>query len=105
MSDQITSTHRVAMAKRIALQWLRDNASPEYRLAIYRGSAKASLNLPGLLKSFRDGKLKIAGLGSIPDLGVQPEFDHVVVRSEDFDALSALDEAVQKLGCDTGGVF
>ena len=105
MSDQNPSTHRVAMAKRVALKWIEANSSPEYRLSIFRGSAKASLNLPALLKSFRDGKLKIAGLSMIPDLGIQPEFDHVVVRSKDFDALNALDEAVQKLGCDTGGVF
>lgn len=105
MADQTPSTRRVMMAKRVAIKWIEANSSPEYKLAIYRGSAKSSLNMPSLLKSFRDGKIKVAGLSAIPDLGVQPEFDHVVVRSKDFDALNALDEAVQKLGCDTSGVY
>lgn len=105
MADPIPSTHRVAMAKRVAFKWIKANSSPEYKLSIYRGSVKSSLNLPALLKSFRDGKLKIASLSAIPDLGIQPEFDHVVVRSQDYDALNALDEAVQKIGCDTSGVY
>ena len=105
MADEIPATHRVAMAKRVALKWIKANSAPEYKLSVYRGSVKASLNLPALLKSFRDGKLKIASLSAIPDLGVQPEFDHVVVRSSDFDALTALDAALQKIGCDTSGVY
>jgi len=99
-----SSTHRVAMAKRVASKWIEAHSSPEYRLTIYRGSSKPN-NLPALLRSFRDGKLRIASAEPVPDLGIRPEFDHVVVRSKDFDALTALDEAVQKLGCDTSGVY
>ena len=92
------------MAKRLASKWIEAHSSPEYRLTIYRGSAKSS-NLPALLRSFRDGKLRIATAQPVPDLGIQPEFDHVVVRSSSYDALNALDAAVQKLGCETSGVY
>jgi len=105
MSKQNPSIRRVVMAKRLADKWISAHSAPEYRLTIYRGSAKAATNLPGLLRSFRDGKLKIASAVPVPDLGVQPEFDHVVVRSRDYEALSSLDLAVQKLGCETSGVY
>ncbi len=104
MPKKQPSTHRVAMAKRLASKWIEAHSSPEYRLTIYRGSSKPN-NLPALLRSFRDGKLRIASAKPVPDLGVQPEFDHVVVRSSDYEALNALDVAVQKLGCDTSGVY
>jgi hypothetical protein len=104
MPTKHPSTRRVAMAKRLASKWISAHSSPEYRLTIFRGSAKMG-NLPSLLRSFRDGKLRIANAAPMPDLGIQPEFDHVVVRSKDFDALTALDAAVQKLGCDTSGVY
>lgn len=92
------------MAKRIASVWVEAHSSPEYKLAIYRGSSKPT-NLPALLRSFRDGRLRISSAIPIPDLGIRPEFDHVVVRSSNYDALNALDIAVQKLGCDTSGVY
>jgi hypothetical protein len=104
MPEKKPSTHRVVMAKRLASMWVAAHASPEYRLAIYRGSSKP-VNLPSLLRSFRDGRLRIASAMPVPDLGVRPEFDHVVVRSSDFDALYTLDVAVQKLGFDTSGVY
>jgi len=104
MSNKHPSTRRVAMAKRLASKWISAHSSPEYRLTIYRGSAKTS-NLPALLRSFRDGKLRIATATPVPDLGIQPEFDHVVVRSSDYDALNTLDVAVRKLGCETSGVY
>ena len=105
MSKQKPSVRRVVMAKRLANKWISAHSAPEYRLTIYRGSSKSTTSLPGLLRSFRDGKLKIASALPIPDLGVQPEFDHVIVKSRDCDALSALELAVQKLGCETSGVY
>ena len=105
MSVNKPSTHRVAMAKRLAKKWVVSHSAPEYRLTIFRGSCSPSLNLPNLLRSFRDGKIRVAFAHPIADLGIRPEFDHVVVRSKDFDALTVLDEAVQKLGCDTSGVY
>jgi hypothetical protein len=103
MSQKHPSTHRVAMAKRLADKWISKHSSPEYRLTIYRGSSTA--NLPSLLRSFRDGKLRVASVEPIRDLGIQPGFDHVLLRSQDFDALTELEKAVQKFGCETSGVY
>jgi len=103
--SQEPSTRRVAMAKRLARKWLSDNSSPEYRLTIYRGASKSSVNLPSLLRSFREGRIRIGSAQPIPDLGVKPGFDYVTVRSSNYDALLELDSAVQSLGCDTSGVF
>lgn len=103
MSDD--SMKRVAMAKVVALQWIRANAIPEYRLTIYQGPDKITQNLPNVLKSFRDGKVRLANLSPISDLGIQPEFDFVVVKSKDYDALQALDRALCKIGCETSGVY
>ena len=105
MAKKVPSTHRVAMAKRIAEKWIENRSAPEHKLTIFRGSSKSSLNLPSLLRLFRDGKARVYTAAPIPDLGIQPEFDHVVVRSKDFDALVGLEGAVQKFGCDTSGVF
>ena len=99
------SVRRVVMAKRVAAKWLSDHAEPEYRLTVYRGSAKETRNLPGLLRAFRDGRVRIASAEPISDLGVKPGFDHVTVWSKDRKAMNQLDEALQKLGCETTGVW
>ena len=106
MKDSKTvSVRRVAMAKRLAAKWLRSHAEPEYRLTVYRGSGRESRNLPGLLRSFRDGKIKIAATEPVRDLGIKAAFDHVTVWSRDKEALQGLDAALQKMGCETTGVF
>ena len=106
MNDSKTvSVRRVAMAKRLATKWLRSHAVPEYRLTIYRGSSRESRNLPGLLRSFRDGRLKIASAPPVADLGIRAAFDHVTVWSKDQEGLQSLDAALQRMGCETTGVF
>ncbi len=99
------SVRRVVMAKRVATKWLAERAVPEYRLRVYHGFGRESRNLPGLLRSFRDGKVKIVTATSIPDLGIKPGFDHIDVWSKDRVALQDLDVALQKLGCETTGVW
>ena len=98
------SVHRVAMAKRVAAVWLEERTTPHHRLTVYRGHGRESRNLPGLFRSFRDGRIKIGGLPAIKDLGVAPEFDYVVVWSKDAKALGQLDEALRKMGLETSGV-
>ena len=106
MPSKKPSVQRVAMAKKIASAWLQQHGKPEFRLAIYQGSGRsASLNLPAMLRSFRDGKIKIAHAEPISDLGIRPEFDHVVVRSSDREGLESLEKAVWKLGYETSGVY
>ncbi len=106
MASKDMSVRRVAMAKKIALDWLSQHGRPEYRLSVYQCTGRYStLNLPAMLRSFRDGKVKIASVEPVADLGVRPEFDHVVLRSSDREGLMALEQALQKFGFETSGVF
>lgn len=105
MSESAPSIHRVAMAKRVADKWLESNAAPEYRLAVYRGSIRDVRKLPDLLRAFRDGKARVASVPPIRDLGVEAGFDHVVLRSADYDALKNLEVALQRYGCETTGIY
>ena len=105
MKEKTPSVRRVAMAKRVAQTWLRTHADPEYRLTVYRGSSRESRNLPGMLRSFRDGKFKFAATEPVADLGIKVAFDHLVVWSKDKTRLQGLEAALQKMGCETSGVF
>jgi len=93
------------MAKRVADIWLRNHAEPEYRLTVYRGYSREARNLPGLLRSFRDGKTRFAGLKPVSDLGIKMAFDHLTLWSRDQQGLQHLETALQKMGCETSGVF
>lgn len=95
------------MAKRLAGRWLSAHAHPEYRLSVYRGSGsvRETRRLPALLRGFRDGKIRIATAQPVPDLGIRLGFDHITLWSRDQKALEVLDQALQKMGCDTTGVF
>ena len=99
MKDKQPSVRRVVMAKRVATKWLSERAVPEYRLRVYHGFGRESRNLPGLLRSFRDGKVKIAGAESVPDLGVKPGFDFIDLWSNNRTALHELEKALRRLGC------
>lgn len=62
---------RIVMAKGVAERWLKSHSTPEYRITIYEsGLSKPIRNISNLLRSFRDGKAKIAGVGTIADLGI-----------------------------------
>jgi hypothetical protein len=98
------SVHRVAMAKRVASSWLEERTTPHHRLTVYSGHGRESRNLPGLLRAFRDGRVKMGAVPPIRDLGVRPEFDHVVIWSKDAKSLQSLDEVLRAMGLETSGV-
>lgn len=98
------STTRVAMARRVADQWIAENARPEYRITAYF-SQSSPQNLPGLLKAFRDGNVRLGSTPSMPDLGVKAGFDQIVLWSKDRAAMVALDNWLTKRGCDTSGIW
>ncbi len=95
---------RVAMAKRIAQAWLEKEALPEHRIVVYSGSDKLG-NIPALLKSFRDGRSRIAGVPTIKDLGVKTEPDKLTFKSRDKEALQKLDTWLAAKGCETSGIW
>lgn len=101
-SDQTVT--RVAMAKRVAKAWLDKTAVPEFRVVVYSGSHQLK-NIPGLLKGFRDGKSRIAGLAIIPDLGVKVEPDKITFSSRNKKALVSLDKWLTQKGCETSGIW
>jgi hypothetical protein len=96
------SVQRVVMAKEVARRWLEAKARAEYRLRIYGSHIR---NFPGLLRAFRDNRTRIAGVKSIPDLGIREGFDTVSVWSTDYDALMSLQKWVESRGMDTSGVL
>ncbi len=95
---------RVAMAKRVAQAWLEKEALPEHRIVVYSGSDKLG-NIPALLKSFRDGRSRIAGVPTIKDLGVKTEPDKLTFKSRDKEALQKLDTWLAAKGCETSGIW
>lgn len=105
MKEKTPSVRRVAMAKRVAQTWLEAHAEPEYRLTVYRGPSRESPHLPGLLRSFRDGRIRFAHTEAVPDLGIKVAFDSITVWSKDKARLQGLEAALQKMGCETTGVF
>lgn len=98
------SEKRVVMARRVARRWLRKMARAEYRFQILFG-AREIKNLPGLLRSFRDGKIAMEGVPKIADLGIKEDFDAISVWSSDRERLIQLKNWFEKRGFETTGVW
>lgn len=92
------------MAGRVATRWLSANLRDEYRLTIYQ-SGKGVRNLPGLLRSFRDGKIKIGSVLPIKDLGIKLGFDQVEIWASDYAGMVNLDTWLRDAGCETSGIW
>ncbi len=99
-----TIEKRVVMARRVAGRWLRRVAHSEHRFKVLLG-AKEIRNLPGLLRSFRDGKIAMVDVPKISDLGVKEGFDHISMWSRDRIGLIALKDWFEKRGFETTGIW
>lgn len=98
------SPARVVLSKKVAEKWLAKKATPEYRLKIF-GWVDRLRGFPSLLRSFREGKLRIGGIDPVLDLGVKEGFDSVTVWSSDRESLVKLRNWVEKRGLETSGVW
>ena len=98
------SEKRVVMAHEVAKRYLEKVAKPEFRFDVLYG-AKDIRNLPGLLRSLRDGRIAMAGVGSISDLGVKENFDSLTVWSSQREPLIRLRDWFERRGFETTGVF
>jgi len=98
------SEKRVVMAKVVARRWIKKQSTPEHRLTILYG-AREIKNLPSLLRSHRDGKLRIGSVGPLPDLGVKEGFDQIVVWSSQYDPLVQLKDWFEVRGFETSGIW
>lgn len=103
-----TPKSRVIMARSVARRWLQNRAKPEFRMHIYMtpgSSPNLFRSLPNLMKSHRNGQIRLSGVDSAPDLGVQSHFDYVTVWSSNKVALQSLQEFCESKGLDTSGVW
>jgi len=98
------SERRVVMAKRLAQRWVKDRARPEHRLTVYYGSQHIK-NLTGLLRSFRDEKLRIGSVEPITDLGIKDSIDSLTLWSSDREGLLALNKWFEARDFETSGVW
>jgi len=97
------SERRVIMAKKVAADWLANNASAEYRFRVYH-NADAGVFV-NLLRGFRDNRVKLAGVDPIPDLGLKNEVSGFTIWSSDWSALQSLKTFLEKRGMDTSWIW
>jgi hypothetical protein len=96
------SVQRVVMSREVATNWLRKKGHSEYRLKIFGSRIR---NFPGLLRSFRDMHIRIAGVLPLPDLGIQEDFDSITVWSANHAALKSLQKWAEVRGMETSGIW
>ena len=104
-NERIPSEHRVVMAKDVASRWLETRTSPEYRIKVFYGAAHDGKGMGNLLRLYRDGKLKVGGIEPLADLGIQEEFDHIILWSSDRDAMTKLSSWFEARHFETTGVW
>lgn len=95
---------RVIMARNVAARWLQKKARGEYRLTIYQ-TADNTRNLPSLLRSYRDGRIKMAGVTGMTDMGMKEGFDTLSVWSSDREGLISLRTWLERRGIETSGIW
>lgn len=99
---------RIVMAKGVAERWLESRSTPEYRVTVYEsGTSKPIRNISNLLRSFRDGKARIAGIQTISDLGIGNEDSagSMTIWSSNHSELVKLDKWLTKRGFLSTGIW
>jgi len=105
MADSKGSEKRVILAKTVAFRWLQDRVREEYRFQVFRSASCEIKKLPSLLRSFRDGKIKMAGVDPLPDLGIEESFDTISLWSSNREALLQLKDWFEERGMETTGMW
>lgn len=95
--------NRVVMVQSVAAHWIASHARPEYRVQIFLDQDRRKF--ASLLKSFRDGRLKIAGIDPLTDMGVTEQSDTVTLWSSNRTALLKLVEWFESKGFDNSGLW
>lgn len=94
----------VGMSRRVALAWLEEKINPFYSLTIYYKDGNPN-KLTDVLRSFRDNKLKIPGVPTIDDLGMNPFFDGIHMWSANKSNILILKDWFEKHGYETSGIW
>jgi len=92
------------MAKRIAERWLTEHTSPEYRLTVYVAGDEIA-RVPGILRAFRNGKMRLASVSLDGNLGLNVGFDHVTLWATSRTMMAGLDKWFCDRGYETTGVW
>jgi len=96
----------IVMAKKVARKWLEQRVKAEYRVQAYSMAHCKVRNLPSLLKAFRDGKVRLVGVPTIPDLGIRIQgMDSIEFWSSDEVSLKQLQDWLEKRGLETSGIW
>lgn len=102
------SHKKIAMARAVAETWLKEHSRLEFRVTAFPGPKGEIRNLPSLLRSWRDGKVKLAHLKPIPDLGIKDASDIGFLEywSSDAEGIRGLTRWLEAKGYETtGGVW
>lgn len=92
---------RVIISKSVATRWLQDKATPEYRFYVMASPRYFT----SLLRSFRDGKLRLASVKPLPDLGLQESSQGFYVWSSNLEGLKSLQEYFAKYNIETSWIW
>ena len=95
---------QVLMTRRVAERWLRAVSFPEYRVRVLYGTREIR-NLANLLHSMRDGKVAMADVTRVADLGVKEMADGLELWSKDREGLLSLVNWFEKRGFETSGLW
>jgi len=105
----VKSEVRIAMVHTVANRWLSEVSRQEYRFAVFPGSGKTEVDvrlLAGCLRSWRDGKTRIASVVPIQDLGVKESSNNSIeVWSTDCDGLRKLSSWMESRGFETNFIW
>lgn len=91
----------IVMARKLAGQWIDEHSREEYRFNIMASPRYFG----GILRSFRDGRLKLSKVLPLPDLGVEEMSESVQVWSSDRDGLKSLERYFAKIGVETSWIW
>lgn len=94
------------MARSVAERWISGLAQTEYRFTIFgHGTTGDARKFASQLRASRDGKMNIAALGVISDLGVREMGDMVEVWSSDHAGMRRLASWAVGRGLDTSFIW
>lgn len=102
MSSPTQLLIRTCMARAVATRWVQSCAQVEYRFSIYGFKNRTEARqLASVLRSWRDGRARVAGLEGVGDLGVRDNGDNVEIWSSDSARLRRLAAWLEGRGLET----
>ena len=95
---------KTLMAKSIADLYLQKLAQAEHRIKIFYGAGGDQRSIPSLLRSFRDGRIRMVGVSPTSHIGISEEMDGLVIWSSDEEFIRTFCAWCDVRGIDHTGV-